>query len=77
VNEKQTNRDRVASLFESAAEDFRKAAEHLDEAGRHFRNGEIPRGGAHAFAAEGHVRKASDSVAEASKLHSKASTVDP
>jgi hypothetical protein len=73
----QANLERVASLFESAASEFRTAADHLDLAGRHFRNGEVPRGGAHAFAALGHAQKAQESLHEAAKLHSEASTVDP
>ena len=59
----------VADLFDDAAEESRIAARHLDLASRHFRRGKIPRGCAHAFAAEGNLRRAMDAIATGASVH--------
>ncbi len=59
----------VADLFDDAAEESRAAARHLEIASRHFRRGKIPRGCAHAFAAEGNLRRAGDAIATAASVH--------
>ena len=53
-------REAVAHEFERAAEELDLAAHHLRTAARHFRQGEVPRGCAHAVATYGHVRNAQD-----------------
>ncbi len=45
----------AAATYERAAEEF-DAAAHLRHTARLFREGEVPRGCAHAFAALGHIR---------------------
>ena len=58
-----------AGLFDSAAEELERAAEHCRTAASHFRDGEVPRGAAHAWAAAGHVRSAQESLDEQARIH--------
>ncbi len=47
-----------AKQYDSIAQELVKAADHYRTAARHFRNQEIPRGSAHAYAGLGHINKA-------------------
>ena len=69
------SREAVAGEFERAAEELDLAARHLRTAARHFRQGEVPRGCAHAVATYGHVRAAQDRLDRWTVLH--ASIADP
>jgi len=55
------------------ASELRRASEHAVVAARHFRESDVPRGCAHAFALEGHLRRATDEIADLSKLHAERS----
>ncbi len=46
----------AALLFESAADELELAGAHARRAAEHFREGEVPRGTAHAWAAIGHLK---------------------
>jgi len=50
--------DATARLFEETATELERALEHCRVAAQHFRDGVVPRGTAHAWAARGHLLKA-------------------
>ena len=61
--DKSLARERQAARFDLIAVEAESLAAHARTAAAHFRNGEIPRASAHAFALEGHlvnVRRALD-----------------
>lgn len=59
----------AAGLFDGAAEELEQAAAHCRTAARHFRDREVPRGAAHAWAALGHIRTAETSLDEQARTH--------
>jgi hypothetical protein len=61
--------DEAAALYDAAAEELEQAAKHCRTAARHFRDREIPRGAAHAWAAFGHIRAAEESLDAQAKTH--------
>ena len=64
----------AAKLYDEAAEELDRAAAHARVAAQHFRDGEVPRGAAHAWATRGHVlaaEKALDEQALEHRLRSK------
>lgn len=63
----------AALLYESAAEELEQAARHCRTAARHFRDQEVPRAAAHAWAAFGHVRLAQDSLDDQARTHARKS----
>jgi TPR repeat protein len=65
----------AARLYDQAAEELEKAAAHARVAAQHFRDGEVPRGAAHAWATRGHVLAAQNALDEQAlehRLHSRA-----
>jgi len=50
--------ERAAELYDEAAEELDRAARHCKVAAGRFRDGNVPSGTAHAWAALGHVREA-------------------
>jgi hypothetical protein len=61
--------EEAAALYDAAAEELEQAARHCRTAARHFRDREIPRGAAHAWAAFGHIRAAEESLDEQARTH--------
>jgi hypothetical protein len=61
--------EEAARLYDAAAEELEQAAKHCRTAARHFRDEEVPRGAAHAWAALGHLRAAEDSLDEQARAH--------
>jgi 1-aminocyclopropane-1-carboxylate deaminase/D-cysteine desulfhydrase-like pyridoxal-dependent ACC family enzyme len=59
----------AARLYDAAAEELEQAAEHCRTAARHFREREVPRGAAHAWAALGHIRGAEESLDAQARTH--------
>jgi 1-aminocyclopropane-1-carboxylate deaminase/D-cysteine desulfhydrase-like pyridoxal-dependent ACC family enzyme len=59
----------AAALYDAAAEELEQAAKHCRTAARHFREREIPRGAAHAWAAFGHIRAAEESLDQQARAH--------
>lgn len=59
----------TARLYSEAAEELRLAAEHCLVASRHFSDGVVPRGAAHAWAARGHVLNAEALLARQAREH--------
>jgi 1-aminocyclopropane-1-carboxylate deaminase/D-cysteine desulfhydrase-like pyridoxal-dependent ACC family enzyme len=64
----------AARLYDAAAEDLDQAAKHRRTAARHFRDREIPRGAAHAWAAFGHIRAAEESLEAQARAHASKSS---
>jgi hypothetical protein len=62
--------DRAIALLSEAAEQLEQAAAHCRVAVEHLQNREIPRMGAHAWAAHGHVLRACDQLDDSARLHS-------
>ena len=64
----------AAQLYDTAADELEKAAAHARVAAQHFREREIPRGSAHAWATRGHMlaaQRALDEQALEHRLHSR------
>jgi 1-aminocyclopropane-1-carboxylate deaminase/D-cysteine desulfhydrase-like pyridoxal-dependent ACC family enzyme len=61
--------EEAARLYDAAAEELEQAAKHCRTAARHFRDQEVPRGAAHAWAAYGHIRAAEESLDEQARAH--------
>ena len=61
--------EEAARLYDAAAEELEQAATHCRTAARHFRDQEVPRGAAHAWAAYGHIRAAEDSLDQQARAH--------
>ena len=59
----------AARLYEDAATELEGAVAHCRRAAEHFRNQEVPRGAAHAWAALGHVREAEAKLDEQAREH--------
>ena len=66
--------EEAARLYESAADELEQAAQHCRTAARHFREREVPRAAAHAWAALGHVLVAEDSLQSQARAHAEKST---
>lgn len=64
-----TARETVAELLRGTATQLDTAAAHLRTAAGHFDGGEVPRGCAHTFAAEGHLAAVRRALEIASELH--------
>ncbi len=62
-------RDEQAARFEAMAAELEQAAAHCRSTAQHYRDREIPRAGAHAFAAQGHLVNAQQFFEDAAKLH--------
>ena len=67
----------AAQLYERAAAELKTAAAHCETAAQHFRDGEIPRGAAHAWAARGHVLAAERDLDEQARTHAQMSRPEP
>ncbi|HEY6150704.1 MAG TPA: hypothetical protein VIW19_09305 [Gaiellaceae bacterium] len=65
--------EEAARLYDAAAEELEQAAKHCRTAAGHFRDHEVPRGAAHAWAAHGHIRAAEDSLDEQARAHARKS----
>jgi hypothetical protein len=61
--------EEAARLYDAAAEELEQAAKHCRTAARHFRDQEVPRGAAHAWAAFGHIRAAEESLDAQARAH--------
>jgi len=71
------NLESMASELKTAADELKKAAKHCRISASHFIEKEVPRGGAHAFAAMGNISKANTIIRQRSEFHSeRASTVE-
>jgi len=69
TDEREQRLEAAAQLFDAAADELDKAAAHARRAAEHLRAGEIPRGGAHAWATRGHLLAAEQSLDEQALEH--------
>ena len=67
------NLDAAAGLYDAAAQELEQAAKHCRTAACHFRDEEVPRGAAHAWAALGHIRAAEESLDAQARAHARKS----
>lgn len=65
--------ERTAQLRDQAADELEQAVAHCRVAAEHFRNREVPRGTAHAWAARGHVLEPNDRLDEQAREHARRS----
>ena len=68
-DERAARLEAAAGFYDAAAEELERAVAHCRVAAGHFRAGEVPRGGAHAWAAHGHVLAAQDALAAQAREH--------
>ncbi len=61
----------AAQVYEDAATELDAAAAHCRVAAEHFRNGEVPRGAAHAWASRGHILHAEERLDDQARAHSR------
>ena len=52
--------DAVAAAYDDIADELERAVAHVRVAAKHYRDGVIPRGAAHALSAHGHLLEAAD-----------------
>jgi hypothetical protein len=70
VNERH---EEAAALYVAAALEFERAAEHCRTAAGHFRDGDVPRAAAHAWAVRGHLLEAQLRLDEQALEHARRS----
>jgi hypothetical protein len=63
--------DRVAGLYEEVAAKLEQAAAHAAVAARHFRDENVPRGAAHAWAIRGHLLEAQERLDSQAREHAR------
>jgi len=61
----------TSKLYDEASEELERAAAHCRTAATHFRNKEVPRGAAHAWAAQGHLLEAQERLSAQAREHAK------
>jgi hypothetical protein len=69
MTEAKQRMEAAAQLYDTAADELEKAAAHARRAAEHFRDGDVPRGGAHAWATRGHVLAAEKALDEQALEH--------
>ncbi len=69
TDEREQRLEAAAQRFDAAAEELDKAAAHARRAAEHLRSGEVPRGGAHAWATRGHLLAAEQSLDDQALEH--------
>jgi hypothetical protein len=62
-----------ARLYDQVAAELDRAAEHARVAAQHFRDENVPRAAAHAWATYGHMRTARDRLDEQAREHAERS----
>jgi hypothetical protein len=68
-DESPTALETAARRYDQSADELEAAIHHLHAAARHFRDGDVPRGCTHAFAAYGHQLTAKALLDENAVLH--------
>ena len=69
MSDRRSRLEQTAGLYDNAAEQLELAALHCRTAARHFRDGEIPRASAHAWAAHGHALEAQERLSAQAREH--------
>ena len=65
--------DTVAKLYDEVAAELERATAHAALAAQHFRDENVPRGSAHAWAARGHLLEAQTRLDEQAREHARLS----
>jgi hypothetical protein len=68
-DERAARLETAAKRYDEAADELERAVAHCRVAAEHFRAGEVPRAGAHAWAAHGHVLAARDALDAQAREH--------
>ena len=63
--------DKVAGLYEEVAAELEQAAAHAAVAAQHFRDENVPRGAAHAWAIRGHLLEAQERLDAQAREHAR------
>jgi len=66
--------DKVAELYDEVAAELDQAVAHARTAAGHFRDEDVPRGAAHAWAARGHLLEAQDRLDAQAREHARHSS---
>ena len=66
--------EETASLYDEAAAQLEQALAHCRTAAQHFRDHEVPRGAAHAWAARGHLLEAQELLDRQAREHAERAT---
>jgi hypothetical protein len=74
-DERQARLEGAAASYDAAAEELEHGAAHARRAAEHFRDGEVPRATAHAWAAFGHLKASEDSLLQQAREHRERSSV--
>jgi hypothetical protein len=61
-NGRDDAREALAARYDQAADELEAAVHHLRTAAQRFRDADVPRGCAHAFAAYGHMHTAQGQI---------------
>jgi hypothetical protein len=69
-------RAEVIRGYEASADQLEMAARHLRVAANHYRNGDVPRGCAHGFAAIGHPLNGQKLIEANAILHASRSSIE-
>ena len=67
---------KVAELYDEVASELERAAAHATVAAQHFRDENVARGSAHAWAVRGHMLAAQARMDEQAREHARLSTTD-
>ena len=63
--------DAVAAAYDEIADELERAVAHLRVAAKHYRDGVIPRGAAHAWSAHGHLLEAAERLEAQAREHAR------
>ena len=63
--------DKVGGLYEEVAAELEQAAAHAAVAAQHFRDDDVPRGAAHAWAIRGHLLEAQERLDAQAREHAR------
>jgi len=69
--------EEVARVHDAAANELEQAVRHCRTAAIHFRDGEVPSGAAHAWAAFGHIWEAEESLHAQARTHARKAVPEP
>jgi hypothetical protein len=69
--------ERAAAVYDEVVAELEQAAAHARTAAQHFRDENVPRGAAHAWAARGHLLEAQERLDAQAREHARHSRPTP
>jgi len=63
--------DAVATAYDGIADELEQALAHVHVAAKHYRDGVVPRGAAHAWSAHGHLLEAAERLEAQAREHAR------